>query len=67
MCYYLFTSMKLLSFLSNKKESKKTIHELRFDRIRKFDQEQREALIQIGRQQFKKLEELGLKIPIAVL
>ncbi|MBU4016882.1 hypothetical protein KKF69_05410 [Patescibacteria group bacterium] len=68
--------MKLLSFLS-----KKIIHQSRFDRdqlrfnqdsariIRnlKANQEQTEALIQTGRQQFKKLEELGLKIPIAVL
>jgi len=61
--------MKLLSFLSNlnKKEPKKIIHESRFYRDHIADQEQREALIQTGRQQFKKLEELGLKIPIAVL
>lgn len=69
MCYYLSTSMKLLSFLANinKKEPKKIIHELRFDRGHKADLEQREELIQTGRQQFIKLEELGLKIPIAVL
>jgi hypothetical protein len=59
--------MKLLSFLSNKKGPKKLIHELRFNRNHNTDQEQREALIQTGRQQFKKLEELGLKIPIAIL
>lgn len=59
--------MKLLSFLSNKKEPKKILHELRFNRRCNSDQEQREALIQTGRQQFQKLEELGLKIPIAAL
>jgi hypothetical protein len=54
-------SMKLLIYLLglNKKEPKK-IRQLT-------DQDQRDALIQAGRQQFKKLQELGLKIPIAVL
>ena len=54
--------MKLLIFLlgRNKKEQKKTTHELK-------DQDRRDVLIQTGRQQFKKLQELGLKIPIAVL
>lgn len=67
MCYYFPTSMKLLSFLLNKKEPKKLLHEVRFGRNHNADQAQREALIQTARQQFKKLEELGLKIPIAVL
>lgn len=35
--------------------------------VQSTDQEQKEALILAGKQQFKKLEELGLKIPIAAL
>jgi hypothetical protein len=49
---------KLLLHLN--KKGQKTINQ-------STDQKQREALILTSRQQFKKLQELGLKLPIAVL
>ena len=54
-------SMKLISFLLRlNKKGQKIIDQ-------STDQEQKEALILAGKQQFKKLQELGLKIPIAAL
>ena len=54
-------SMKLLGLLSYlNKMGQKIISQ-------STDQKQRETLIQAGRQQFKKLQELGLNIPITVL
>lgn len=53
--------MKLLEFILNlNKKREKTMNQ-------SADQKQREALIHTSRQQFKKLQELGLKLPIAVL
>ena len=50
--------MKFLAFLfrGNKKNQRKTLTEY-----------QREMLVKVGKQQFKKLQDLGLKMPIAVL
>jgi hypothetical protein len=39
----------------------------RFNKIEEENQDQKDSLIEIGREQFKKLQELGVKIPIAVL
>jgi len=53
--------MKLIKLLLNlNKKGQKIISQ-------STDEKQKEALIQTGKQQFKKLQELGLKIPIAVL
>ncbi len=51
----------------NRNLNKKRIQPLGLDRNPQTDSGKREALIQTGRQQFKKLQELGLQIPIAVL
>ena len=49
--------MKLLSyFLSKKKQKVKTVEEY-----------EQEALIKAGREQFKKLAEKGLRIPVVLL
>lgn len=52
--------MKLLEFLFNLNKKRETVNQ-------SADQKQREALIRTSREQFKKLQELGLKLPIAVL
>ena len=50
--------MKLLTLLlkRNKKNQRKTIEE-----------DQRETLVKTGRQQFQKLQNLGLRIPVAAI
>lgn len=62
MCYYFINNTMKLLYMPGlkKKKSKKTTCYTE-------NQQQREALIQTARQQFIKLQELGLKIPIAVL
>ena len=57
----LIPSMKLLWLLLHLNKRKQKIIS------QSADQKQKEALIQTGKQQFKKLHELGLKIPIAAL
>lgn len=53
--------MNFLNYLFNSNKKNQSNHE------QSSEQNKRDALIQTGRQQFKKLQELGLQIPIAVL
>ena len=57
-----FKSMKLLTFLSDTKRQNSKVESLI-----KIEQGQKDAFIQVGREQFKKLQKLGLQIPVVVL
>jgi len=56
--------MKLFTFLSDYKKKKQNPF-YRLDK-KAFTEYQQEALIKIGGQQFQKLKELGLAIPVAL-
>lgn len=61
MCYD-SSNMKLFTILRDNKK-----HESKNEGLIKIEQSQKDTFIQIGREQFKKLQKLGLQIPIAVL
>ena len=71
MCYYLFNIMKLLNLFglnrnTNNKGSKKIQFSSTLDLLNR-QKLRDDSLTKIGTQQFKKLERLGLQMPIMVL